>query len=70
MIGAVDIGGTKFAVGMVNETGEVLARAETPSLPELGVRDGLARIVRLLHETAEQAGEALQGIGDWKAGPN
>jgi glucokinase len=47
----------------------VLARAETPSLPELGVRDGLARIVRLLHETAEQAGEALQGIGVGCTGP-
>ena len=37
MIGAVDIGGTKFAVGMISESGIVLARAETPSQPELGV---------------------------------
>ena len=69
MIGAVDIGGTKFAVGMLNEVGQVLARAETPSLPELGPGDGVARIVKLLLSTAEQAGETLQGIGVGCTGP-
>lgn len=69
MIGAVDIGGTKFAVGMVSESGQVLARAETPSYPERGLQDGLARIVRMLHETAEQAGAPLQGIGIGCTGP-
>jgi len=33
MIGAVDIGGTKIAVGVVDENGKVLARVETPSDP-------------------------------------
>ncbi|HPH98185.1 MAG TPA: ROK family protein [Anaerolineaceae bacterium] len=69
MIGAVDIGGTKFAVGMVDEHGKVLARAETPSYPERGLQDGLARITRMLRETAEQAGGALQGIGIGCTGP-
>lgn len=69
MIGAVDIGGTKFAVGMVSETGQVVARVETPSLPELGVRDGLARIVALLHKMAGQAKEPLQCIGVGCTGP-
>ena len=69
MIGAVDIGGTKFAVGMISESGKVLARAETPSQPELGVQNGLERILNLLHETAEQAGQTLQGIGAGVTGP-
>ena len=30
-IGAVDIGGTKIAVGMVDEDGRVLSKAEFPS---------------------------------------
>jgi predicted NBD/HSP70 family sugar kinase len=29
MIGAVDIGGTKLAVGLVDESGKVLAKSET-----------------------------------------
>ena len=69
MIGAVDIGGTKFAVGMISENGKVLARAETPSQPELGVQDGLRRIIHLLHATAGQAGQILQGIGAGVTGP-
>ena len=38
MIGAVDIGGTKIAVGMVSEAGRVLARAG-PDSEELLVVD-------------------------------
>jgi len=69
MIGAVDIGGTKFATGMLSETGEILSRAEAPSLPEDGVRDGLARLRRMLHETAGRAGGTLEGIGIGCTGP-
>ena len=69
MIGAVDIGGTKFAVGMVSHDGQVLARAETPSFPERGAADGLRRICQLLQETATQVGEPLEGIGVGCTGP-
>lgn len=69
MIGAVDIGGTKFAVGMVSETGQVLARAETPSLPERGASQGIARLVRMLRQTAGSAGQVLRGIGIGCTGP-
>ncbi len=69
MIGAVDIGGTKFAVGMVNGAGRLLASAEVPSGPELGVREGLARLVAMLRATARQAGETLQGVGIGCTGP-
>lgn len=69
MIGAVDIGGTKFAVGVVNESGEVLARAETPSHPELGLQPGLARMFEMLHAIQEETGQRLQGIGIGCTGP-
>ena len=63
MIGAVDIGGTKIAVGMVNDSGRVLAKSESPTQGERGYADGLARITRMLRETAAAAGGELLGIG-------
>jgi len=46
MIAAVDIGGTKIAVGMVTETGQVLARKESPT-DAASYANGLATIVGL-----------------------
>jgi glucokinase len=69
MIGAVDIGGTKIAVGIVDEAGQVLARAECPTAPERGLADGLTRITALLRETAARAGGILRGIGVGCTGP-
>jgi glucokinase len=69
MIGAVDIGGTKIAAGMLNRTGEVLARLQTPARPERGWQAGLAQMVDMLQETVRQAGEALEGIGVGCTGP-
>ena len=63
MIGAVDIGGTKIAVGMVDDTGRVLAKTESPTQGERGYADGLARIANMLRETAHAAGGELRGIG-------
>jgi len=69
MIGAVDIGGTKIAVGMLNRDGKILARRENPSGAELGLQDGLALIFSMLRETAQQAGGELEGIGVGCTGP-
>ena len=69
MIGAVDIGGTKIAVGMVDEAGRVLARTECPTAPERGLGDGLARMIAMLRETAARAGGELRGIGVGCTGP-
>jgi len=69
MIGAVDVGGTKIAVGMVDESGQVLARAECSTAPERGFADGLARITTMLRKTAAQAGGELCGIGIGCTGP-
>jgi predicted NBD/HSP70 family sugar kinase len=44
MIGAVDIGGTKLAVGMVTESGQVLSRKESPTDAGRYV-NGLARLL-------------------------
>jgi glucokinase len=63
LIGAIDIGGTKIAVGMVDDDGRVLSKEESPTQGERGYADGLARITRMLRETARAAGGALQGIG-------
>jgi glucokinase len=63
MIGAVDIGGTKIAVGVVSDTGQVLASRQGPTEPERGPAAGLYRITVMLRESAAQAGGTLRGIG-------
>ena len=63
MIGAVDIGGTKIAMGMVDDHGTVLAKLESPTAGERGYADGLARITSMLREAARNAGAEISGIG-------
>jgi glucokinase len=63
MIGAVDIGGTKIAAGIVNDAGKVLARLETPTEEARAYPDGLGHVVRMLGEAAQQANTELSGIG-------
>jgi predicted NBD/HSP70 family sugar kinase len=45
VIGAVDIGGTKIAVGMVDETGRVLSKLECPTDAAAGYGNGLSRMM-------------------------
>jgi glucokinase len=68
MIGAVDIGGTKIAVGMVNDSGQVLSRMETPTDAE-SYANGLVAIAGMLRETARTAGVEFTGIGIGSTGP-
>jgi glucokinase len=63
VIGAVDIGGTKIAVGIVDDRGVVLSKMETPTHGERGYADGLARITGMLREVARRAGTEISGIG-------
>jgi glucokinase len=63
MIGAIDIGGTKIAVGIVDDGGAVLAKVESPTQGERGYADGLARITSMLREAARKAGAEISGIG-------
>lgn len=69
MIGAVDIGGTKIAVGVISDDGRVLAQLESPTDAHRGFRDALARIVKMLRETAEFARATISGIGIGCTGP-
>jgi glucokinase len=69
MIGAVDIGGTKIAVGMVDDSGRVLSRCESPTNPQQGPAIGLERIIEMLRKSTAQAGERLSGIGIGCTGP-
>jgi glucokinase len=71
MIGAIDIGGTKIAAGIVNETGQILARAECPTDSARSFADGLKQMTTLLRETAAHVGAAaqLRGIGIGCTGP-
>src|ERR1700693_2582118 len=68
MIGAVDIGGTKIAVGMVTESGQVLARKESPT-DAASYTNGWATISGLLRETAQIASVEITGIGIGSTGP-
>ena len=63
MIGAVDIGGTKIAVGMVDDTGRVLSKLESPTDAHRGYSDGLERMIGMLRKTARDAGVEISGIG-------
>jgi glucokinase len=63
MIGALDIGGTKIAVGIIDENGRLLAREERPTDPDKGFEAGLSRITAMLKSAAIRAGVSIRGIG-------
>lgn len=67
LTGAVDIGGTKIAVGVVNRQGRVLDWREMPTQPELEFDVGLERIAGLFREL--RGVDSLQGIGVGCTGP-
>ncbi len=69
MIGAVDIGGTKIAVGAVAEDGTVVARAEGPTAPADGFDAAMERTRGMLHDVARRAGAWFEGIGVAAPGP-
>ncbi|HVN06198.1 MAG TPA: ROK family protein [Bryobacteraceae bacterium] len=69
MIGAIDIGGTKIAVGIVDRAGRITGRAECSTESERGFPDGLRRMTALLRETVARAGATLEGIGIGCTGP-
>ena len=69
MIAAVDIGGSKIAVAMVDQTGRVLARAESPTLPEQGYAAARERIEEMLLKVSTASGTTITGIGIGCTGP-
>ena len=69
MIGAVDIGGTKIAVGLVDDDGRVLSRTECPTDAERGYAEALARIENMLRAMVTAADAELSGVGIGSTGP-
>ncbi len=69
MIGGVDIGGTKIAVGVVDPQGRILAKNECPTDAPRGFDHAMRQVTALLSQCAEQAGTKLHGIGIGCAGP-
>lgn len=69
MVGAVDIGGTKIAVGVVDENGRVLARVESPTHADGPYEAALERTKDMLHSVMQKIGIKLDGIGIGSTGP-
>jgi glucokinase len=69
MIAAIDIGGTKIAVGLVDDDGLVLSRTESPTYAERGYAEALGRIEHMLRTLLTAANAELTGIGIGSTGP-
>lgn len=69
LIGAVDIGGTKIAAGIVDDEGRVRARLQCPTDPAGGYARALANIRSMLETTSLTAGVEISGIGIGSTGP-
>ena len=69
MIAAVDIGGTKIAVGIIDPDGKVLARRESPTEADRGYAEALRRTIEMLRATASVANTTIAGIGIGSTGP-
>ncbi len=63
LIGAVDIGGTKIAVGVVDAHGRLLAHAETPTAPEGGFEAAMQRVAGLFDSLGAGTLTGTRGAG-------
>ena len=64
--GALDIGGTKMLAGIIDDSGELVARRRIETQASRGAADVIARAAFLLRELAQEIGMAadrLTGIG-------
>ena len=69
VIGAVDIGGTKIAAGVVDRDGKVLAFRERPTDADRGYSQALEKITDMLRTSARMANITISGIGIGSTGP-
>jgi glucokinase len=69
MIAAVDIGGTKVAVGVVDSEGKVLSSSESPTGADCEYARALDSIVSMLKDVERNAGRQLSGVGIGSTGP-
>jgi glucokinase len=69
LIGAVDIGGTKIAVGIIDGEGKVRARLQCPTDADGGYSRAIGNIRKMLETTAHMANAEISGIGIGSTGP-
>jgi glucokinase len=69
MIGAIDIGGTKIAAGMVNDDGQLLSHLEYPTSATKGINDAVECMAVMLEELRFKTGSSMRGVGIGCTGP-
>jgi glucokinase len=69
MVGAIDIGGTKIAVGIVDPEGKLLFRCESATQGDWPYEGALDRTVTMLRTAVSKTGAKLTGIGIGSTGP-
>ncbi len=69
VVGAVDIGGTKIAAGILDGHGRILAQRETPTLAQEGFDAAMDRVTAMLRECRKETGRAFCGVGIGCTGP-
>jgi glucokinase len=66
---ALDIGGTKIAVGLVDPAGEVVHRAVEPTPKNQSAEHVWSVVARMIADAAAVAGGAIRAVGVGSAGP-
>jgi glucokinase len=66
---ALDIGGTKIAVGLVDPAGELVHRALEPTPKSQSAEDVWSVAARMIADAAAVAGGAIRAVGIGSAGP-
>ena len=69
VVGAVDIGGTKIAVGAIDAAGKVLAKEVLATRVAEGFDAAMQRVAEMLGSARERVGVELSGIGIGCTGP-
>ncbi|HEX3662910.1 MAG TPA: ROK family protein [Acidobacteriaceae bacterium] len=69
MLAGIDVGGTKIAVGLVDASGHVVRREDTPIYVSRGPDEATERILAILRRQMEGTGLKVTGVGIGCTGP-
>jgi glucokinase len=69
IVGAIDIGGTKIAIGLLNDRGQILGKDVFPTAPEGGPGAGMQRMAASLRSLCSSTGVRPAAIGIGCTGP-
>ena len=58
----IDLGGTKIAVGLVNENGEIIAKKSTPTLRERGYKEIVKDMAELSKSVIKESGYDISNV--------